>query len=206
MKLKILIAEPSQIIVEGLQSILHDSPRLDVVSTVGDMSVLDERIMAHHPDIVVLNPCLLPYYSEMPANIDLPDGVFLVALVYQYFEPSYLRNFDAVIDIREPKQSIISTLTNIDRLTDDGGRNAASSDATELTKRERDVLVLVAKGLMSKEIAEQLNISIHTVISHRKNITKKTGIKSVAGLAVYAMLNNLMTEPMPDTGSNKDYE
>ena len=186
MKLKILIAEPSQIIVEGLQSMLHDSPRLDVVSTVGDMSVLDERIMAHHPDIVVLNPCLLPYYSEMPANIDLPDGVFLVALVYQYFEPSYLRNFDAVIDIREPKQSIISTLTNIDRLTDDGGRNAASSDATELTKRERDVLVLV--------------------ISHRKNITKKTGIKSVAGLAVYAMLNNLMTEPMPDTGSNKDYE
>ncbi len=206
MKLKILIAEPSQIIVEGLQSMLHDSPRLDVVSTVGDMSVLDERIMAHHPDIVVLNPCLLPYYSEMPANIDLPDGVFLVALVYQYFEPSYLRNFDAVIDIRESKQSIISTLTNIDRLTDDGGRNATSSDATELTKRERDVLVLVAKGLMSKEIAEQLNISIHTVISHRKNITKKTGIKSVAGLAVYAMLNNLMTEPMPDTGSNKDYE
>ena len=59
-----------------------------------------------------------------------------------------------------------------------------------MTKRERDVLVLVAKGLMSKEIAEQLNISIHTVISHRKNITKKTGIKSVAGLAVYAMLNN----------------
>ena len=51
---------------------------------------------------------------------------------------------------------------------------------------------------MSKEIAEQLNISIHTVISHRKNITKKTGIKSVAGLAVYAMLNNLMSEPKSD--------
>ena len=64
----------------------------------------------------------------------------------------------------------------------------------ELTRRETDVLVLVAKGLMSKEIAERLHISVHTVISHRKNITRKTNIKSVAGLALYALMNNLMEE------------
>ncbi|MBQ6236615.1 MAG: helix-turn-helix transcriptional regulator [Bacteroidales bacterium] len=62
----------------------------------------------------------------------------------------------------------------------------------ELSERETDVLVLVAKGLSSKEIADKLNISVHTVNSHRKNITHKTGIKSVAGLAVYAMIHNLM--------------
>ena len=48
--------------------------------------------------------------------------------------------------------------------------------------------------LMNKEIADQMNISIHTVISHRKNITRKTGIKSVSGLTVYALLNNLIDE------------
>ena len=62
----------------------------------------------------------------------------------------------------------------------------------ELSDRETDVLILVAKGLSSKEIADKLNISVHTVNTHRKNITHKTGIKSVAGLAVYAMLHNLV--------------
>ena len=62
----------------------------------------------------------------------------------------------------------------------------------ELTQREKDVLVLVAKGLMNKEIADKLNLSVHTVITHRKNITHKTDIKSVAGLTVYALLNNLI--------------
>lgn len=61
-----------------------------------------------------------------------------------------------------------------------------------LSQREKEILVLVAKGYMSKEIADMLNISTNTVNTHRKNITAKTGIKSIAGLTVYAMLNNLM--------------
>ena len=47
---------------------------------------------------------------------------------------------------------------------------------------------------MNKEIASEFNISIHTVISHRKNISRKTGIKSVSGFVVYALLNNLIEE------------
>jgi regulator of cell morphogenesis and NO signaling len=57
-----------------------------------------------------------------------------------------------------------------------------------LSDREMDVLELVAQGLSSKEIASRLNIAVNTVNTHRKSITRKTGIKSVAGLAVYAML------------------
>ena len=64
----------------------------------------------------------------------------------------------------------------------------------ELSRRETDVLVLVARGMTNKEIADALNVSIHTVISHRKNIMHKTGIKSVAGLTVYAILHNLIDE------------
>ena len=61
-----------------------------------------------------------------------------------------------------------------------------------LSAREIEVLVLVTKGLINKEIAEKLNISLTTVISHRKNITEKLGIKSVSGLAIYAVMNGFI--------------
>ncbi len=73
------------------------------------------------------------------------------------------------------------------------GRRGDKPEDNTLTAREKEILVCVAKGMINKEIADQLNISIHTVITHRKNITQKTGIKTVAGLTVYALLNNLLT-------------
>ena len=62
----------------------------------------------------------------------------------------------------------------------------------ELSAREKEILVSVAQGLLNKEIADKHNISINTVITHRKNITRKTGIKTVAGLTAYAILNDLI--------------
>ena len=59
----------------------------------------------------------------------------------------------------------------------------------ELSAREIEVLVLITKGLINKEIADKLNIGLTTVITHRKNITEKLGIKSVSGLTIYAVIN-----------------
>ncbi len=64
--------------------------------------------------------------------------------------------------------------------------------ANELTKRELDVLQLISKGLANKDVADKLSISIHTVISHRKNISEKTGIKSASGLTMYAVLKKII--------------
>lgn len=61
-----------------------------------------------------------------------------------------------------------------------------------LTESERNVLRQIALGLSNKEIANKLFISVHTVTTHRKNITRKLDIKSVSGLTVYAILNNLV--------------
>ena len=61
-----------------------------------------------------------------------------------------------------------------------------------LSEREKEVVQLVAQGKTNKEISDLLYISPHTVIAHRKNITAKLGIKTIAGLAVYAMLNGLI--------------
>jgi len=63
----------------------------------------------------------------------------------------------------------------------------------ELTKRELEVLQLVACGFLNKQIADKLSISLHTVISHRKNITRKLQIKTIAGLTVCALLNGLIS-------------
>ena len=65
-------------------------------------------------------------------------------------------------------------------------------ESSELSDREKEILVCVAKGLINKEIADRLNISINTVITHRRNITRKIGIRSIPGLTVYAILNNLI--------------
>lgn len=70
-------------------------------------------------------------------------------------------------------------------------RNAADHQ-DELSQREIDVLRLIASGMINKEIAESLGISINTVLTHRKNITNKLGIRSVSGLTFYAMMNGII--------------
>ncbi len=59
--------------------------------------------------------------------------------------------------------------------------------AAPLSGREAEVLALIARGYMNKQIADSLQIGLTTVISHRRNIMEKLGIRSVAGLAIYAM-------------------
>ena len=62
----------------------------------------------------------------------------------------------------------------------------------ELSEREKDVLIQVVRGLSNKEIADVLCISMHTVVSHRKHITRKLNIHSTAGLTIYAIVNKLI--------------
>jgi DNA-binding CsgD family transcriptional regulator len=71
-------------------------------------------------------------------------------------------------------------------------KEETSSGDNTLSEREKQVVQLVALGKTNKEISDTLHISPHTVITHRKNITSKLGIKTIAGLAVYAVLNGLI--------------
>ena len=87
-------------------------------------------------------------------------------------------------------------LTPLVRLKASRGRRLPvvpeENEREALSAREKEILVSVAQGLLNKEIADKHHISINTVITHRKNITRKTGIKTVAGLTAYAILNNLV--------------
>jgi DNA-binding CsgD family transcriptional regulator len=67
-----------------------------------------------------------------------------------------------------------------------------SGDQEELSDREKEILISVVKGMSNKEIAEYHNISIHTAITHRRNITRKLKVHSISGLTIYAIINKLV--------------
>lgn len=189
-RIDILVAEPSEIIVEGLSSLLSKRSDYSLLAPLHDATILEERVRTLQPDLLLLNPTLLshPEKLHLAAVQQAAPSMALVAVVYQYVEPSVLSLFPHTIDIREARNRIAAI---VDEAVQDISTHASEQEDYELSDRETQVLVLIAQGLSSKEIADRLCISIHTVNTHRKNITHKTGIRSVAGLAVYAMLHNL---------------
>lgn len=192
MSTRIIICEASEIISLGLHSIIQGMMSFDVVSRMDTPDGLSERILSTDANLLIINPNLLGYTDRNLPQMLLKDHpqLTIVALITGYVDPSVLKPYDGAIELNDPKQKIITKLIQCAQDNDKQDK----TDEVELSKREIDVLVAVAKGMMNKEIADQMNISIHTVISHRKNITHKTGIKSVSGLTVYALLNNLIDE------------
>jgi DNA-binding NarL/FixJ family response regulator len=189
---RIIICEASEIITSGLYEIIQGMSGFDVVMRLDSPESLTEKLLVSDANILIINPLLLGFNGQNMVSQWVKENPQLVciALITTYMEESALKNFDGIIGINDSKLKIINKLNQIAQSSDKNEK----PDDVELSKREIDVLVAVAKGLMNKEIADQMNISIHTVISHRKNITRKTGIKSVSGLTVYALLNNLIDE------------
>ena len=152
---------------------------------------LNERITASDASLVVIDPKLLGFHNkEFLSQLSKEHpNIILIAIVTSYLDHTMLTPYNGVIELYDTRAKIIGKLNDLAQ-----SETTKKSDDVELSRRETDVLVAVAKGMMNKEIADLMNISIHTVISHRKNITRKTGIKSVSGLTVYALLNNLIDE------------
>lgn len=98
------------------------------------------------------------------------------------------------LNIYLDEKALVKNIMQLHHHGHHGGHSSQKSMQTdktehELSAREIEVLVLITKGLINKEIADKLNISLTTVITHRKNITEKLGIKSVSGLTIYAVMN-----------------
>ena len=191
MRNRVIICEASEIVANGLAEMINGMAQFDVVLRVDSPERISEKILSSNANMLIIDPILLGYQNKdflLQLGKEHPN-VFIVALVTTYLDHSFLTPYNGVIELNDSRAKIIDKMNEL--VQNEASKN---SDDVELSKRETDVLVAVAKGMMNKEIAEQMNISIHTVISHRKNITRKTGIKSVSGLTVYALLNNLIDE------------
>lgn len=190
---KIILADPSPIILRGLSDIISEIAGYQVVLHSSDVLVVASRIHLLNPDVLIVNPTMIDYPKRLKIRelfSDFPD-MKLVALVSAYFDEQVLKQYDGIIEINDNEHRVKSTLNQTVSLNKN---HNVDNDSSVLSEREKSVLVGLAKGLMNKEIAEQLNLSVHTVMTHRKNIIRKTGIKSVSALTVYAILNNFIDQ------------
>lgn len=190
-KRKIVLGEESAIIALGFANILESSALFEVVAHTESFEKLEEKVAIIKPDVVVVNP-MMSGAVRGDSTINTFENSCVVALIYNYVEQNILKQYHGTIDIGDSRQEIENKLK--DAIAQLDSKESEKRNSYELSDRETDVLVAVAKGMQNKEIADMLNISIYTVISHRKNIVAKTGIKSVAGLTVYALINNLISE------------
>jgi len=177
----------------GLAQLLDDIPDVEIVLSTDNLNALNCRISALKPDILIINPLLFEYArrATIRAEYDNLPNLRLVGLITSYIESQHQKQFAGIIELNDDLQRVKSTLNQvISTLNTDNDE----SDTAPLSDREKEVLICLSKGLKNNEIADKLNISVYTVITHRKNIVRKTGIKSVAALTVYAILNNLIEE------------
>jgi DNA-binding NarL/FixJ family response regulator len=95
-----------------------------------------------------------------------------------------------IIHLSEDKESIIRKISH---LLETRGHPDPDDSVKQLSPRETTIVRMVSMGLTNRQIAEKLFLSAHTVMTHRKNISSKLGIKSVSGLTIYAIVNNIIT-------------
>ena len=187
----IIFAEPSSIISEGLVSILNKRPGFSVKAIhATQLDELQNLYARWKPKVIIINPSLIQNNIKLYQSLrNQFVGTYWVGLVYAYYEPQLLSSFDARITISDSPELIVNTIQN---LLTPGKQQSQNLSQDILSERETDVLKLLATGMANKEIADKLNISVNTVITHRKNISQKTGIKSVSGLTIYAVVQKII--------------
>ena len=190
-KSKILLLEPSRIVAEGLCKILNDSGLFGQMSHLSSIVHLGDYLQSIHPDVLIINPQLVAAekITDIFSLLQHYPSLKILAFCTQLADSALLQRFHATASIYTNPSHLVKTLRELtEQPVLPAKSKSEKSDA--LSKREIEILILVAQGLMNKEIADRLNISLNTVITHRKNIIKKTGIKSVAGLTSYALMHN----------------
>ena len=173
----------------ALRSLLTDMvPGIDVVCYRSvDELLREDSVVAHYfVSAAVLFRNAEYFKPYMRRTIVLTEG-----------EASpFVQSGFRTIDVTESEQHIVRAIVEIHRAGHPSGSHPNVSIATVgqpvLSSREKDVLALVVKGRINKEIADELNISLATVIFHRNNISEKLQTRSIGRMTIYAVLNNIV--------------
>lgn len=188
-----LLVIDSYVVRKGMVSVLN---RIHGIRVLKEFSTGDPYISylkAHRVDYVIMGQ------SEFDRSADLfiakPELLEKIVLIYDGHEKSSaadrgVQDRQRIIFLQEDKESIIG---KIHQLLDPQDYPDSENPALKLSPREITIVRMVSMGLTNRQIAEKLFLSAHTVMTHRKNISNKLGIKSVSGLTIYAIVNNIIT-------------
>ena len=184
---KIAIIDPNTLAVLGLKQLLQNVLPIMTVDTFGSFAELE----ASHPD------SYFHYFAAM--NIVLENKAFFterkrktIVLTLSLDSTSTLSDFHSLC-INVPEQELVRSLLSLQQSAHGHGKNMPPMpevlNRKILSDREIEVMSLIVQGYINKEIAEKLNIGLATVITHRKNIMDKLGMKSGSALTIYAVMH-----------------
>jgi DNA-binding NarL/FixJ family response regulator len=170
----------------GLVSLLVRIQGVRIVREFSDSAIFQQYAEKQEIDFLVISQAIFDRSSEL--FVSRPDLLEKTILLTEKSQ-NQLNTYSSVA-LNEEKEQIVA---KIRKLTELHGTSFTVGTSSELTQREKTILRQVSLGLTNKQIAETLFLSTHTVTTHRKNISSKLGIKSVSGLTVYAIVNNIIT-------------
>ncbi len=183
------IADSSGIIRMGLAAILKRLPNWSIqVTEVATTEALKHCMKVQDIDILMVSPQFGGWFNIREFKQTYPlEELKIVAIVSTMVNENDLKSFDENINLFDDSNSISQKLATIMNIEE-----SEESSQDSLSQREREIIGYVVKGYTNKEIAETLFLSIHTVITHRRNITRKLQIHSAAGLTIYAIVNKIV--------------
>ena len=184
---RILVAEPSYLVRKGLSTILNELNAVTQIIEIQSLEELPETLQSLMPHIVVINTTIS---TQPEADAYMKKYAADCRIISIFNTPIPDDGNEQTLSVFDTKSVLLNKLRNQVKGVQQSVTQQENSE--ELSEREKDVLKKVALGKTNKEVANELFISTHTVISHRKNITRKLGIKTVSGLTVYAILNQLI--------------
>ncbi len=213
--IRILIADDHDVMREGTRAVIERQPGWEVcgIAATGRQAV--EQAFALEPDVVVMDMSM-PEFNGLEATQQikrrLPQTEILIFTAHQIEElipevfkagaKSLIFKADAHTYLVEAIQSLsqhksfftskVSELLFADFLHGSKGNGGKSQPRQGLTRREREIVRLLAEGKTNKEVADVLGISVRTAETHRATILRKLGLDSVAGLVRYAIRNKIV--------------
>ena len=189
--LKIVIAESSVIIRSGLAVVLRRLPNLSVQPVeIATPESLTHYMQMHTPDIVIANPNFGGWFDLTTFKAaHEKSGIRYMALISSVTNPNMLKAYDGHFSICDDLDTIAAQINQILHTEEPEEENG---EQDVLSQREKEIVTCVVKGMTNKAIADKLFLSIHTIITHRRNIARKLQIHSPAGLTIYAIVNKLV--------------
>ncbi len=203
--IKVMIVDDHPMVAEGIESILESYDDITVVGTLSNGREAVDQLPTLKPDVVLMD-LNMPEIGGLTATemlLEL-DADLRVLILSMHDSPEYIStalSHGAMgyvlkdVPTEEIKTAIDAVMSGKKYLcTGAKGSLEPSEDGARepLTSREQTVLLQLAQGKSNKEVANELNISVRTVETHRKNIKRKLGISSTAGLTRYAMEHGVL--------------